>query len=84
MVEVVLRTERTVVNDKLVEKKVLGYLVPELISLTGISQEMMKNGKVMNKIAKFTRFEPNERVDKTGIIVDAFNDSGFVRIGAPK
>ena len=39
------------------------YLVPELVQLTGLSDEMRRDFKVMQDVATYTRREPKDRMD---------------------
>ena len=54
------------------------YFVPELCSLAGLDDEAVKDGKFMRELAKFTKFEPNDRVSKTNefikLLVDPTKD----------
>ena len=54
------------------------YFVPELCFLAGLDDEAVKDGKFMRELAKFTKFEPNDRVSKTNefikLLVDPTKD----------
>ena len=54
------------------------YFVPELCSLAGLDDEAVKDGKFMRELAKYTKFEPNDRVSKTNefikLLVDPTKD----------
>ncbi|XP_059490462.1 piwi-like protein Siwi [Neocloeon triangulifer] len=39
------------------------YLIPELCRMTGLTDEMRSNYKLMSSIAQFTRMEPQKRID---------------------
>jgi len=39
-------------------------LVPELVQMTGLDDEMVKDYKLMNEVAKYTRLEPLQRYNK--------------------
>ena len=41
------------------------YFVPELCYLSGLEEEETKNGLFMKELAKLTKLEPNERIQKT-------------------
>lgn len=43
-------------------------LIPELCSLTGISEDMKRDYKAMNDIAAYTRLEPNKRLDASMVL----------------
>ena len=46
--------------DKSSEKTI--YLIPELCKMTGLDKKSRNNVKLMNKIAKYTRLDPDERL----------------------
>ncbi|XP_026813338.1 piwi-like protein Siwi isoform X2 [Rhopalosiphum maidis] len=46
------------------EETELVYLVPELCTMTGITQNMINNRFLMQDIAQFTRTDPTERISK--------------------
>ena len=54
------------------------YFVPELCFLAGLDDEAVKDGKFMRELAKYTKFEPNDRVSKTNefikLLVDPTKD----------
>jgi len=39
-------------------------LVPELVQMTGLTDDMRKDFKVMTEVAKFTRLNPSQRMEK--------------------
>ena len=41
------------------------YFVPELCFLAGLDDDAVKDGFFMRELAKYTKLEPNDRVDKT-------------------
>jgi len=49
-----------VTHDKLDEKQV--YLIPELCRMTGLDKKSKNDVPLMEKIAKYTRLDPNERL----------------------
>lgn len=53
--------DRKIENGKMVENPVYIYLIPELVSLTGMSDEDRANHNAMKEIAPFTKLEPKER-----------------------
>jgi len=57
MVEVVLRTEKSYDKntDTFVKKDITGYLIPEFICLTGMSDEQRADFQTMKFIAPFTK-----------------------------
>lgn len=84
LIEVVLRTEKTLNKDGIIEKKdILGFLVPEFVSLTGMSDEQRADRGTMQELAPFTKLEPYHRMDKTEDIVRHLNSEGKFHIGKP-
>ncbi len=55
--------ERKIENGKMVEKPIYVYLIPELVSLTGMSDEDRANHSAMKEIAPWTKLEPKQRAD---------------------
>ena len=47
------------------ENKSKLYFVPELVSLSGLEDDQIKMGKFMSELAKSTKLQPHERVEKT-------------------
>lgn len=47
--------EKVMENGKLVPKEVFVYLIPELVSLTGMSDEDRANHNAMKEIAPYTK-----------------------------
>lgn len=59
LVEVRLRQEwKFAKGGKLEKKEVIGYLIPEFISLTGLSQEQRTNYECMKEISQYTKLRP--------------------------
>ena len=50
------------------------YFVPELCFLSGLDDEETKNGMFMKELAKLTKLEPNERVNKTNEFIKLLED----------
>ena len=50
------------------------YFVPELCYLSGLEEEETKNGLFMKELAKLTKLEPNERVNKTNEFIKLLED----------
>lgn len=55
--------DRKIENGKMVENPVYIYLIPELVSLTGMSDEDRANHNAMKEIAPFTKLEPKQRAE---------------------
>lgn len=86
LVEVVIRVEKKYDQVKGTEEKkdILGYLIPEFVSLTGMSDEQRADYKTMREIAPYTKLKPDERMKQTGDIAQIFNNSGKISVKEPK
>ena len=51
------------------------YFVPELCSLAGLEDESTKDGYFMRELAKYTKLEPFDRVNKTNEFLKLLTDS---------
>jgi aubergine-like protein len=51
------------------------YFIPELCYLGGLDDKAVKDGKFMRELANYTKFKPNERVNKTNQFLDLFNNN---------
>ena len=72
-------------KDGNIEKKEFKiFLIPEFVSLTGMSDEQRQNHNVMKSIAPFTKLRPDERVEKNEKIIAALNKSKEINIGDAK
>lgn len=65
LVKVILHTDKKMEKGKLVEIHTFGYLIPELISLTGMSDEQRANHNTMKALAPSTKLTPKERLEET-------------------
>lgn len=68
----------------MVKKDIVGYLLPEFVSLTGMSDEQRADYKTMKEIAPFTKLKAHERMDETNDIVNVFNNSRQLELGNPR
>ena len=59
LVEVCIRTEKKLVKGELIKNDIIGYLIPEFVSLTGMSDEQRSNYNTMKAIAPFTKLAPH-------------------------
>ena len=50
------------------------YFVPEFCFLAGLEDQEAKDGFFMKELAKFTKLEPTDRVDKTNEFINLLND----------
>ena len=62
----------------------MGYLIPEFISLSGMSDEQRANFTIMKEIAPITKLKPSERLSQTKILVQVLNKNGRLKIREPK
>ena len=51
------------------------YFVPELCFLAGLDDDAVKDGKFMRELANYTKFEPNDRVNKTNEFIKLLVDN---------
>ncbi len=51
------------------------YFIPELCYLGGLDDKAVKDGKFMRELSNYTKFKPNERVNKTNQFLDLFNNT---------
>ena len=64
----------------LVENEIEIHLVPELVNLTGLSEEERSNFNLMKEIAKFTKLTPEERIKEARVFIDKIANSGLFTI----
>ena len=55
LIHTIQRYERKIEKGIMVEKPIYVYLIPELVSLTGMSDEHRANHNAMKEIAPFTK-----------------------------
>ena len=86
MIEVILRVEKKFAKGgtEILKDDIKGYLIPEFISLTGMSDEQRADFRIMKSIAPETKFEPRQRFDLTQDIIETMNESGKFKINKPK
>ena len=46
------------------------YLVPELVSLTGLTDEQRKDFRIMKSLGEFTKMTANRRMEETGYMIE--------------
>jgi len=60
------------------------YILPELVHLTGLSEEMRRDQKLMQDVAKFTRLNASSRLDKisgiNGDLKDYLEDYSRIKL----
>jgi predicted RNA-binding protein len=66
-VEVVIRVDKKYDQVMGTEEKkdILGYLITEFVSLTGMSDEQRADYKTIREIAPDTKLKPDERMKQT-------------------
>lgn len=57
----------------MIKKDNRGYLIPEFVSLTGMSDEQKNNYQTMREIAPYTKLAPDERMHSTQKLIDSIN-----------
>ena len=50
------------------------YFVPEFCSLAGLEDEATKDGYFMKELSKYTKFEPEDRINKTNEFIKLFKE----------
>jgi len=84
LIEVTLRKDKKLSKEGvLVEKDVIGYLIPEFVSLTGMSDEQRADYRTMKEIAPYTKLEPSERMKEQDKIKEVFNRSNAFQLLQP-
>lgn len=62
-------------GTKMIEIPEYVYLVPELVSPTGMTDDQRLDHNTMKALAPFTKLEPTERMRKVRAIIDKLNES---------
>lgn len=57
------------------------YLIPELVSLTGMSDEQRGNNTVMREVANYTKMSPIERCGQVDDLLKNFKGDSTITIG---
>lgn len=71
-----IREEKKVHPNGQQEKiEIKGYLIPEFIALTGMSDEQRADYGTMREIAPYTKLKPDERLNQTNKIIDILNQN---------
>jgi aubergine len=73
LIEVVLRIDKQIKDGQLVKSEFRGYLIPEFVSLTGMSEEQKNNYQTMKEIAPYTKLTPDERLQNTEKLINSIN-----------
>lgn len=61
------------------------YLIPELVSPTGMTDEQRADHATMKALAPYTKLNPSERIKKCAEMVERINKTkGLIEIKAPK
>lgn len=80
----VLRVERRLApGGKPSRHEIRGFLLPEFVSLVGLTDEQRNHYETMKKIAPFTKLTPNQRMTETMKLTQTLNESNAIQIGAP-
>lgn len=68
-------------GKKVIEVPEYVYLVPELVSPTGMTDDQRQDHNTMKALAPFTKLEPTERMRKVRTIIERLNESkGLIEI----
>lgn len=79
--------DKKIENGKIVEIPNYVYLIPELVSLTGMSDEDRANRTAMQEIAPYTKLEPRQRAEENRSFINNFNkdpDIDIIKIGGQR
>lgn len=75
LVEVVQKIEKKMkANGEIVSEQTRIFLIPQFISLTGMSDEQKNNYEVMKRIAPYTKLTPDERLEATAKLIKELNN----------
>jgi hypothetical protein len=78
LIEVIARTEKRINKKGEIEKNdIKVFLIPEFVSLTGMTDDQRNDYKTMNKVAETTKLTPNQRLDATAKIIQEINGDEF-------
>lgn len=92
LLKVVTKIDKKILENGSIERNInYGYLIPELVRLTGIPDEKKDNNRIMRDIAEFTKMPPGTRHGDTDkfknllnkeagslVIKDAIKVGGYV------
>ena len=70
LLKVVGRVEQILKNGKMEKNIEYIYLIPEFVSLTGLTDNQRSNRSTMAKIAPHTKVNPSERIKEARNIVE--------------
>lgn len=74
LIEAIQRTERNMIDGKLVKKQIKVYLIPELVRLVGIPKFDKKDQfRIMQQFAEFSKMQPIQRDEYSKNIIYEFN-----------
>jgi len=62
-------------GKKMIEVPEYVYLIPELVSSTGMTDDQRADHSTMKALAPFTKLEPTDRMKKVREIIDKLNSS---------
>jgi aubergine-like protein len=79
----VIRIDKEIKNGQMVKTEQRGYLIPEFVSLTGMSDEQKSNYQTMKEIAPYTKLTPDERLQNTEKLINSINGLEF-KIDKPR
>ena len=61
LLRVVTKIEKQIKDGKIQEIPHYGYLIPEFVSLTGMSDQQRANKNLMKDLAEYTKMTPDQR-----------------------
>ena len=85
LVKVIIRIEKRITKDNKMEKvQYFGFLIPEFISVTGITEQQRKDYNFMKKMASYTMLSPNERMQENVRAINILNRSEKLEVKDPQ
>lgn len=87
LIKTISRYDRKIVDKKMVETPIYIYLIPELISFTGMSDAHRADHTAMKEIAPFTKLQPKQRAEFNQGLIDEFNKDDtntFIKINGQR
>lgn len=76
-IEIKDKKQPLLINER---KNKVTWIIPELMRMTGMTDEMRNNFKVMKAVAQYTRLDPNNRMEKITSVtndISAYLDKEF-------
>ena len=75
LLKVVGRVEQILKNGKMERSPEYIYLIPEFVSMTGLTEKQKNNRSTMAKIAPHTKVDPSDRIKQSRSIVEKLREN---------